>query len=72
VHIADIVLEGATLFLRNCTGCSARNVTLRYPTYDPEVRELNNPPVRKRHAIFKMITPPEHLPRQARDRHGTR
>jgi hypothetical protein len=43
VHIADIVLHGATLQLANCTRCSARNLTLSYPTYDAEVRELNNP-----------------------------
>jgi len=43
IGLHGLAFKGATLTLRNCTRCALSNLTLRYPTYDREVRELNEP-----------------------------
>ena len=63
VGLSGLVLKGATLHLENCTGCSLSDLALYYPTYDREVKELNNPPgtvaatvVRGRHLTVENFT----------------
>jgi len=41
VRLASLELFGAALQFRNCTDCVVNNVVLSFPTYDPEIRELN-------------------------------
>lgn len=43
VTLENIAFKGATLHLTDCTDCVLRNLTLRFPTYDREVKELNVP-----------------------------
>ena len=41
VAVHGIAFTGATMRVANCTGCTLTNLTLRFPTYDREVKELN-------------------------------
>ena len=43
VTLENMAFKGATLQLSDCVNCTLSNLTLRFPTYDREVRELNEP-----------------------------
>jgi len=43
VRLSGLELLGATMRFDNCSSCALSDLTLRYPTYDREVRELNAP-----------------------------
>eukprot|EP00937_MAST-01D_sp_MAST-1D-sp2_P003459 g3459.t1 len=43
ITLENVAFTGATLALTNCTRCTLANITLRFPTYDREIKELAVP-----------------------------